>query len=232
MASQLIGTVGILGAGRVGTVLARLARDAGLEVLIAGSAAPESIATGLATEAPGAIATTAGEAASRADIVILAIPLPKFRMLPAEALKGKLVIDTMNYWWELDGLRPEFADPLTSTSETVRAFLKDSRVVKSLNHASLWELENLARPKGDPERRALAIAGDDPADVAQASFLVNALGFDPISAGPLANGIMFEPGTDVFGADASAPELREMLNRFWSSQRGLVVARVRDIPDH
>lgn len=225
-----IGTVGILGAGRVGTVLARLARGAGLKVLVAGSGAPENIASGLATEAPGAIATTSEAAALHSDIVILAIPLPKFRTLPVEALSGKLVIDAMNYWWELDGLRPEFADPLTSTSETVQAFLKDSRIVKSLNHASLWELENLARPDGDPERRALAVAGDDPDGVALASSLIDALGFDAVPAGPLANGVMFEPGTDAFGADASAPELRTMLNRFWTSQRGLVVARARDIP--
>lgn len=225
-----ISTIGILGAGRVGTALANLARDAGLEVFIAGSGAPESIATGLAAEAPGAIATTAEDAARRADIVILTVPLPKFRTLPVEALKGKLVIDAMNYWWELDGLRPEFADPLTSTSETVQAFLKDSRLVKSLNHASLWELENLARPKGDPERRALAVAGDNPEDLAQASSLLDAIGFDAVPAGPLASGVMFEPGTDAFGADASAAELRPMLNRFWTSQRGLVVARARDIP--
>ncbi len=225
-----IGTVGILGAGRVGTVLARLARSAGLDVLIAGSGAPENIAKGLATEVPGAIATTSEAAALRSDIVILAIPLPKFRALPVEALSGKLVIDAMNYWWELDGLRPEFANPLTSTSESVQAFLKDSRIVKSLNHASLWELENLARPDGDPERRALAVAGDDPDGVVQASSLIDALGFDAVPAGSLANGVMFEPGTEAFGADASAPELRTMLNRFWTSQRGLVVARARDIP--
>jgi len=227
-----IHTVGILGAGRVGIVLARLARGAGLEVLIAGSGAPEGIARGLATEAPGAIATTSDDAARRSDIVILAIPLPKFRTLPVDALRGKLVIDSMNYWWELDGLLPEFADPLTSTSETIQAFLKDSRIVKSLNHASLWELENLARPEGDPDRRALAVAGDDPDDVALASSLLDALGFDVVPAGPLANGVMFEPGTDAFGADASAPELRTMLNRFWTSQKGLVVARARDISDN
>ena len=225
-----IGAVGILGAGRVGIALARLARNASLEVLIAGSGAPENIAAGIAIEAPGAIATTAEEAAARADIVILAVPLPKFRTLPASALEGKLVIDAMNYWWELDGLRPEFSDPRTSTSETVQAFLADSRVVKSMNHASLWELENLARPQEDSERRALAVAGDDPDDVARASALVDTLGFDPVPAGPLANGVMFEPGTDAFGADATAPELRTMLNRFWSSQRGLVVARERDRP--
>ena len=205
--------LGILGAGRVGIALAKLARDAGLEVTVAGS----SDASGIAR-------------ATAADVVILAIPLGKYRTLPADALAGKLVIDAMNYWWELDGVRPEFSDPRTSTSETVQAFLADSRLAKSFNHASVWELENLARPAGHPERRALAVASDNPDDLAQASYLVDIMGFDPVSAGRLANGVMFEPGTEAFGSDASAAELREMLNRFWTSQRGLVVARNRDRP--
>jgi predicted dinucleotide-binding enzyme len=188
-------------------ILARLAREAGFDVTIAGSGAP------LAIEA--------------ADVVILAIPLPAYRSLPAKQLEGKLVIDAMNYWWETDGHLPDFTNPLTSTSQTVQAFLAKARVVKALNHASLWELENLARPAGDKERRALAIAGDHPADVATASALIDALGFDPVEAGPLENGVMFEPGTEIFGADASAEELRTMLGRFWTSQRGLVVARAR-----
>lgn len=225
-----IHTVGILGAGRVGTALARLARGAGLDVLLAGSDTPELIAVGLSIDAPGAVATTAAQAALGADIVVLAIPLPKYRALPVAALEGKLVIDAMNYWWETDGYRPEFADPLTSTSETVQAFLPGSRLVKSLNHASLWELENLARPSGHPERRAIAVAGNNSGDVALVSSLVNTLGFDPVEAGPLANGVMLEPGTEAFGADASAAQLHAILNRFWTSQRGLVVARARDIP--
>ena len=205
--------LGILGAGRVGIALAKLARDAGLEVTVAGSSDVSGISQ-----------------ATQADVVILAIPFGKYRTLPADALAGKLVIDAMNYWWELDGVRPEFSDPQTSTSETVQAFLADSRLAKSFNHASVWELENLARPAGHPERRALAVASDNPDDLAQASYLVDIMGFDPVSAGRLANGVMFEPGTEAFGSDASAAELREMLNRFWTSQRGLVVARNRDKP--
>jgi predicted dinucleotide-binding enzyme len=205
--------LGILGAGRVGIALAKLARDAGLEVTVAGS----SDASGISQ-------------ATHADVVILAIPLGKYKTLPADALAGKLVIDAMNYWWELDGVRPEFSDPRTSTSETVQAFLADSRLAKSFNHASVWELENLARPAGHPGRRALAVASDNPDDLAQTSSLVDIMGFDPVSAGRLANGVMFEPGAEAFGSDASASELREMLNRFWTSQRGLVVARNRDKP--
>ncbi|SEI98079.1 hypothetical protein SAMN05421637_0630 [Demequina mangrovi] len=201
-------SVGILGRGRVGAVLARLARDAGLDVATASSADDPA------------------EACTR-DVVVLAIPLGRFRTLPAPLLRGRLVVDAMNYWWELDGARPELDDPTTSTSETVAAFLDGARVVKALNHASVWELENLALPAGHPDRRGIAVAGDDPGDRAAVAALVDALGFDPVDAGPLAAGVAFEPPTDAFGSDATAEELREMLARFPRSQRGRVVARAR-----
>ena len=44
--------------------------------------------------------------------------------------------------------------------------------------------------------------------------LVDDLGFDPVIAGPLAAGVMLEPGGEVFGADVDAAELRAMLARF------------------
>ncbi len=205
-----IRSVGILGAGRVGKALSALARDAGLGVTIAGSTDAAGIAD-----------------ATRADLVILAIPLGKYRTLPADALTGCLVIDAMNYWWELDGRLPEFEDARTSSSEVVADFLAGARVVKTFNHASVWELENLAARPGDPERRALAVAGDDAGDVATVSALVDAMGFDPVPAGRLKEGVRFEPNTELFGADPTADEAREMLDGFWESQRGRVVARAR-----
>ncbi|GAB3633787.1 NAD(P)-binding domain-containing protein [Microbacterium shaanxiense] len=222
---RTIRTLGVIGAGRLGAVLARLAASAGYRVIVAGSGAPTLIAP--AMRSIGATAGTVAMVAAEADAVVLALPLGQYRMLPAELLDDTLVIDAMNYWWASDGIRDDLSDPRTSTSELVQAHLIGAHVVKALSHMGYQDLEDEARPAGSPERKAIAIAGDDAAQVSIVADLVDDLGFDPVIAGPLAAGIMLEPGAEAFGADVEAAQLREMLERFPTSQRGIVVARAR-----
>lgn len=213
--------VGVLGAGKLGTVLARLLREADYEVIVGTSRDPQRIALTVEVLAPGATAASAQDVSTRADIVILALPLGKLRTVSADGLAGKLVIDAMNYWWEVDGFPDELTDPLVTTSELVQEHLDRSRVVKALNHVGYHDFEDDALPSGSPERKAIGIAGDDPADVEAVVRLIDDIGFDPVIVGSLADGVMLEPGTEPFGAYVSADELRAMIERYPDSQRSL-----------
>jgi predicted dinucleotide-binding enzyme len=224
---EALPTIGILGAGKVGTVLSRLLLAAGHSVLIAGSGSPSKIALIVDVLAPGAVPMTSEEVARDADIVVLALPLGKYRTIPAGHLAGKLVIDAMNYWWEVDGHRADLNDPRISTSELIQSFLPASRVVKAFNHMGYHDLDEGPLPEGTPGRKAIGIAGDDDADLTAAAAVVNATGFDPVLVGTLRDSILLEPGSELFGANLSAEGVRDAASRFSETDRGREVAGAR-----
>lgn len=203
-------TVGIIGAGKLGTVLAQLALRAGYAVRIAGSGDPDKIKLTVDALAPGATAMTSEEVAMRSDIVILALPLSKFRNLPKDQLAGKLVIDATNYWWEVDGPRSDILPDAQTSSEAVQEFLADARVVKTFSHMGYHHLHDEARPKGASQRKAVAVAGDTSESIRCACELVDDFGFDPVPIGSLEAGRILEPGSKTFGANVDAKALREL----------------------
>ncbi|WP_299909904.1 NAD(P)-binding domain-containing protein [uncultured Paracoccus sp.] len=202
--------IGILGAGRVGTAIARRALAAGYEVRIASSRPASEIALVLQFVAPGAVAASAAEVMADSDIVILALPLSKYRSLDPAALGGKIVVDAMNYWAQTDGTLPEFEGVPTS-SAVIADHLTGARLLRAFNHLGYHEMDGEARPAGDPERRAMAIAGDDAEARAVLARVINRLGFDPVDAGPLDAARGFAIGTPVFGAPLGRKELQAAL---------------------
>lgn len=206
-------TVGILGAGKLGITLAQLALKAGYSVYIAGSGDPAKIALTVEVLAPGALAVTGSEAIKRSDVIVLALPLGKFHTLPAAAFKGKIVIDAMNHWWEVDGPRESILPDSQPSSEAVQAFLTGGRVIKALNHMGYHDLYDEPKPAGAIGRKAIAVAGNEAADVETVSHFIDTLGFDPLPIGSLADGRILEPGGPVFGANVSKAELAALLGR-------------------
>lgn len=203
----MVRTIGILGAGRVGSAIARTALKAGYAVHIAGSGPAADIQLIVDIVIPGAVAMSAAEVAASADLVILAVPMHKFRTVDPATLAGTVVIDTMNYWQPIDGTLDEFTADERGSSEVVGSYFADARLVKTLNHIGYHDLETDARPAGDPHRHALAIAGDaEPA--ALVAEVINRFGFDPVYAGPLESGAAFEPGSPIFGGRHTASELQ------------------------
>lgn len=218
--------IGILGAGRVGSAIARVAIAAGYDVAIASSGPAADLELLAEIVTPGARAMDARGAAEHGDIVVVAVPLHKHTTVDAELLRGKVVIDTMNYWEPIDGLLPEFteaaADGGAGTSAVVRGHFSGSALVKTLNHIGYHDIELEARPDaaaGDPARRALGIAGDDPEAVAAVASFIDGIGFDAVPTGPLASGVLFQPGSALFGARHTAPELRELADAHCAAQR-------------
>lgn len=192
-------TLGLIGSGMIGATIARLALAAGLDVVLSNSRGPETLA-GLVAELGGVAARAAipAEAARAGDLVVAAVPLSAYPHLPAAALAGKTVLDPTNYYPERDGHLVDLdAGDLTS-SALLQRHLAASQVVKAFNNITPHQLFSLARPAGAPDRSALPIAGDDPGAKAEATRLMDLLGYDAVDIGTLAASWRSEPNTPVF----------------------------------
>jgi predicted dinucleotide-binding enzyme len=204
-------TIGILGAGRVGTAVGRQALKAGYDVMVATSKPAEDIALMVQIMTPGAVAVTATEAAE-ADIVVVAVPLHKYRTLDPALLAGKTVIEAMNYWVPVDGEIDDFENDDRTSSEIVQDYLAGSNIVKTLNHISYHDLEVDGRKPGSEGWRALALAGDHQGAKYLVSRFTNRIGYDAVDAGPLEAGRSFIPGTEIFNGSHTAEQLRSILS--------------------
>jgi 8-hydroxy-5-deazaflavin:NADPH oxidoreductase len=220
--------LGIVGAGKLGTTIARAAVAAGYDVAISGSGPAGDIALTVDVLAPGARAVTTDEVVRHANIVLLAVPTHRFRELPRDLFAGKIVIDAMNYWEPVDGDDDELAAAPHGTSVVVQERFPSARVVKGLNQLGYHEVEENRRPHGAPDRVAIGVAGDDEDAVRAVIGLVDRLGFDPVDAGPLDSGVVLEPDGSPYAVTYSAEELSALIS---PPERGLGGCE-RDVPLH
>ncbi len=204
-------TIGLIGAGHIGSQLARLAVANGYDVVLSNSRGPETLSTLVAELGPRARAATAVDAAKAGDIVIVTIPLKNYKAVPVEPLKGKIVIDTNNYYPQRDGHIPELDSESTTTSELLQRHLPTSKVVKAFNHIHAATLTTDGQPAGSKNRRALVIAGDDSGAKAAVARLIDQFGFDVVDAGPLREGWRIQRDTPGYGLRRTADEIRRDL---------------------
>jgi predicted dinucleotide-binding enzyme len=198
-------TIGLIGSGHIGSTVARLAVAGGHDVVLSNSRGPETLADLVEELGPRARAATPVEAAEAGEVVVVTIPLKNYREVPVDPLKGKVVIDTNNYYPQRDGHIAELDDESTTTAELLQAHLPESKVVKAFNNINYLMLRELARPSGDPERSVLAIAGDDAGAKATVARFLDEIGYDAHDVGPLSEGWRFqrdEPAyADLYSAD-------------------------------
>ena len=212
-------TFGIIGAGHIGTALTQVLTDIGHDVVLSNSRGPETLSElvgklAARETARGQVrAATATEAAEAAEIAVVAVPLKDHRAVPVAPLAGKLVIDTNNYYPQRDGQLPELDDERTTTAELLQQHLPESRVVKAFNHIFAQDIVDQRTAPGTPGRRALAIAGDDPAARTQVAALIDQIGFDVLDLGPLAEGWRVQRDTPAYVAELDLDRLRDAAAR-------------------
>jgi predicted dinucleotide-binding enzyme len=204
-------TIGLIGAGHIGSQLARLAISRGYAVVISNSRGPETLAPLVAELGPKARAATPEEAARAGDLVVVTVPLKNYRQVPVAPLAGKIVIDTNNYYPQRDGQIPELDNESTTTAELLQAHLPTSKVVKAFNHIQAAQLTTDGQPAGSTNRRGLVIAGDDAAAKSTVTHLLDEFGFDTVDAGPLKEGWRIQRDTPGYGPRRTAAELRSDL---------------------
>jgi len=192
-------TVAFIGTGFIGSTVARLAVDAGHDVVLANSRGPQTLTELVDQLGPRARAATAVEAAEAGDLVVVSVPFKAYRDLPADRLAGKVVLDTNNYYPDRDGHVAALDEGTTTSAELEQEHLVGARLVKAFNSIYYRHLAALARPAGAPDRSALPIAGDDADAKAQAHTFLDSIGYDAVDVGPLAQSWRVEPGAPAYG---------------------------------
>jgi 8-hydroxy-5-deazaflavin:NADPH oxidoreductase len=201
-------TIAIIGSGHVGSNLARAAIAHGYDVVLSNSQGPQSLAGLVSDLGPHARAATPGQAAAAGDFAIVAIPVSAIDQVPVEPLAGKVVIATINYFPGRPGHVAEIDNGTTTAPGLLQARLPASRVVRAFSMIDAAEMSGDGRPEGDPKRRALALAGDDPAAKHLVAALYNEFGFDALDIGGLAESWRVDAGQPAFVTRQNLAELK------------------------
>lgn len=204
--------IGIIGAGNIGGTLTRRLSALGHKVFVANSRGPQTLGE-LAAET-GATPVTVEQAARSGEVVIVTIPMKNIPSLPkalfAGVPKDVVVVDTNNYYpQQRDGRIDDIENGMVESRWVEKQL--GHPVVKAFNNIYAEHLDKLGRPRGDAQRIALPVAGDDPAAKAVVFRLLDELGFEGVDAGDLDESWRQQPGTPVYATDLNAEGVRHAL---------------------
>lgn len=214
-------TIGIIGAGEVGSQIARAAITSGYTVVIANSRGPETLERLIEELGPLARAATALEAAIAGDFVVIAVPLKRVNDMPIEPLAGKIVLDTNNYMAWRDGRFPELESAAMTVHELRQQQLPKSMIAKAFTHIQAPRLHILAKPAGAPDRHALSVSSDYPEAVELVTRLYDQFGFDTADNSPLSESWRSGPGQPAWMAHAHQTR-RQLIANLASARRRVV----------
>jgi predicted dinucleotide-binding enzyme len=204
-------TFGIIGAGNIGSQLARAVIALGNDVVIANSRGPETLAALIDDLGPSARAATAAEAGAAGDVVIVTVPFGRYREIPVEPLADKIVLDTNNYYWERDGRFDDIDRGEATSSGLLQEHLPKSKVVKAFNHIAARDITTDGAAPGTPNRRALAVSSDHPEAVAFVTDLYDKIGFDAVDTSPLSESWRVERDRPAYVVRQNKAELEANL---------------------
>jgi len=204
-------TIGIVGAGNIGSTLAQLCARAGHEVVLANSRAPETLREVVDGIGTNVRAATVAEAVEVGEILVVSIPLKAYPEVPVDGTAGKVVIDTNNYYPQRDGHIAALDDDSTTSTQLLADHLGQARVVKAFNSIQAQRLADEGAPPGGG-RTAIPIAGDDGEAKEIVAHLVNEIGFDTVDTGDLSSSRIFQPGGELYGAAMTAAEIRRAIS--------------------
>jgi predicted dinucleotide-binding enzyme len=201
-------TISFIGAGNIGANVARAAANAGYDVILSNNHGPDSLAGLAADIGPRASTATTEDAANQGDVVVIAVPYTAFDSLPTAALAGKVVLATTNYIPEYAGHIAALDDTTVTEVGMLQRRLPRSRVVKAFSHLNAAEVPTTGTPPGTPNRRALAIAGDDQAAKRVAAEIYDTVGYDTVDAGGIDESWTFGFGQPAFITRQNLAELK------------------------
>ncbi|MBX7269997.1 NAD(P)-binding domain-containing protein [Micromonospora sp. Llam7] len=187
-------TIGIIGAGEVGSQIARAALATGYKVVIANSRGPDTLESLIAELGPSARAAYAADAAAAGDFAVVAVPLKLVNDMPVDELAGKIVLDTNNYMVWRDGNIPVVDSGEKTVHELRQEQLPTSKVAKAFTHIQAPRLLTSGRPAGAPDRLALSVSSDFPEAVELVTRLYDQFGFDTVDNSPLSESWRTGPG--------------------------------------